>query len=237
MWFKSTDTQDRWADAMKHLRRDPVMRQIIKQVGPCTLVPRRDYFVKLVQSILSQQVSVAAAASMFRKLSEAMPGKKVTPTNVLTFLTTKDDETIRSVGLSRQKRAYVHDLATKFLDGTIKHRQFAKMDDETLIEHLTQIKGIGRWTVEMLLIFAMNRTDVWPVDDLGIQESYRIQFKLKERPKPKELAPLADKWKPWRTVASWYLWRVRHPAPVAAKSRTASRKTKSKPDAKTKRPV
>jgi DNA-3-methyladenine glycosylase II len=207
MWFDNTTSADRWYDAIRHLRRDPILRRIMKRVGPCTLSPRKDVFVALVQSILSQQVSVAAADSMYRKLKAKMPRKSVTPKNVLAFLTTSDDETVRSCGLSRQKRGYVQDVSQKFADGTIKPRSFHAMTDEAMIEHLTQVKGIGRWTVEMLLIFVFNRPDVWPVDDLGIQERYRQNFGLEHRPKPKELAPLGDKWKPWRTVASWYLWK------------------------------
>lgn len=228
MWFDTLSKDDRWSDAIRHLRRDPVMRRIMKAVGPCTLAPRKDVFVALVQSILSQQVSVAAADSMYRKLKAKMPRKSVTPKNVLVFLTTSDDETIRSCGLSRQKRGYVQDVSQKFADGTIQPRKFHAMSDEAMIEHLTQVKGIGRWTVEMLLIFVFNRPDVWPVDDLGIQERYRQNFGLTERPKPKVLMPLGDKWKPWRTVASWYLWRSGRVEKKSPKGEGAKRDTKGK---------
>lgn len=206
MWF-DVEPSDKWADAIAHLSRDKVLRKIIAQVGPCTLRPRRDYFVKLVQSILSQQVSVAAAASMYRKLSGQFIGNKVTPADVVRFLTESEDDLIRSCGLSRQKRAYVLDLAQRFHEGTIPSRRFSRMTDEQLIENLTQIKGIGRWTVEMLLIFALNRPDVWPVDDLGLQAAIQKAYDLPQRPKAKEIITFGDKWKPWRSIATWYLWR------------------------------
>lgn len=206
VWF-DLEPNDRWADAIAHLSRDKVMRQIIKKVGPCTLRPRRDYFVKLVQSILSQQVSVAAATSMYRKLAGQFTGQRVTPADVVKFLTESDEDLIRSCGLSRQKRAYVFDLAQRFHAGSIPSRRFSKMTDEQIIDNLIQIKGIGRWTVEMLLIFALNRTDVWPVDDLGLQEAIKRAYGMAERPKAKELTNFGDQWKPYRSIATWYLWR------------------------------
>lgn len=208
MWF-DIEPNDKWADAITHLRKDNVLRAVIDRVGPCTLRPRRDYFVKLVQSILSQQVSVAAAASMYRKLASQFAGQKVTPPEIVRFLRESDDLLIKSCGLSRQKRAYVLDLAERFHAGSVPSRRFSKMTDEQIIENLTQIKGIGQWTVEMLLIFALNRTDVWPVDDLGLQESIRQLYNLPTRPKAKELLNFGDKWKPYRSIATWYLWRAK----------------------------
>lgn len=212
MWFDDT-APGKWDEAIKHLRKDKVMRQIITQVGPCTLRPRRDYFVKLVQSILSQQVSVKAAASMYAKLSTQFVGKKLKPADVAKFMSEGDEQLIRSCGLSRQKRAYVLDLANKFAAGEIPHKRFGKMTDEEIIEALTAIKGIGRWTAEMLLMFTLNRPDVWPVDDLAIREAVKRNFGMQERPAAKDLIHFADAWRPWRTVASWYLWR----SPVAPK--------------------
>lgn len=207
MWStKATSTS--WTEAEEFLKRDRVMKKLIERVGPCTLSPQKDVFATLVKSILAQQVSGAAANSMHRKLKAQMPRKRITPQNVLNFLTTSDEETIRSCGLSRQKRGYIHDLSGKFLDGTVPYKHFCKLDDEQLIECLTEVKGIGRWTAEMLLIFSLNRTDIWPVDDLGIRESVFRHWpkKFAERPKPKEILDFADKWRPWRSVASWYLW-------------------------------
>lgn len=211
MWFDDLDPNDRWAPAITHLRKDKTLAKIIERVGPCTLtpVPAKDCFIKLVQSILSQQVSTAAAASMYRKLAAQFPRKRPTPERLVQFLDTSDEETIRSCGLSRQKRAYIHDLASRFASGEIKSKDFATKSDDELVAELTPIKGIGRWTVEMLLIFALNRPDVWPVDDLGIQESVFRHWprKFEERPKGKQIRDFADKWRPWRSVASWYLWR------------------------------
>ncbi|MGC4031842.1 MAG: hypothetical protein QM754_08950 [Tepidisphaeraceae bacterium] len=208
MWF-DVEPSDKWAAAITHLRKDKVLRGVIARVGPCTLRPRRDYFVKLVQSILSQQVSVAAAAAMYRKLAGQFVGQKVTPAEVVRFLRESDELLIKSCGLSRQKRAYVLDLAERFHAGSVPSRRFSKMTDEQIIENLTQIKGIGRWTVEMLLIFGLNRTDVWPVGDLGLQESIRQLYNMPVRPKAKEIRDFADKWKPFRSIATWYLWRAK----------------------------
>jgi DNA-3-methyladenine glycosylase II len=201
----------RWDEAIAHLRRDKVLRKVINSVGGCTLRPRRNYFIKLVQSILSQQVSVKAAASMYLKLSKQFPRRHVTPAGLVAFLTSGDEELIRSCGLSRQKRGYLLDLSQRFASGQIQTR-FSGMTDEEVVQQLIPIKGIGRWTVEMLLIFALNRTDVWPVDDLGLQEGLRIHFKLPTRPKPKEILTFGDKWKPYRSIATWYLWRAPRPA-------------------------
>lgn len=206
MWFDSAPA-DRWTPAIDHLRRDKTLAKIIARVGPCTLRPKRNYYVKLVQSILSQQVSVKAAEAMYRKLDAAVGG--VSPESVGRFLRTADDASIKSCGVSRQKRNYLIDLSEKWIDGSVPHRRFSTMNDAELIESLTSIKGIGRWTAEMLLIFALNRPDVWPVDDLGIRESVCRHWprRFKERPTAKDLLDFADAWRPWRSVASWYLWR------------------------------
>ncbi|HEX8322351.1 MAG TPA: hypothetical protein VF595_00435 [Tepidisphaeraceae bacterium] len=206
MWF-DVEPNDRWADAIAHLRQDKVMRGVIARVGPCTLRPRRDTFVKLVQSILSQQVSVAAAASMYRKLAGQFTGERVTPADMVRFLSEGDEAVIRSCGLSRQKRAYVLDLAERFHAGQVPSRRFSRMTDEQIIETLTPIKGIGRWTVEMLLIFGLNRTDVWPIDDMGLQEGVRREWGWPTRPKAKEIIDFGDKFRPYRSIATWYLWR------------------------------
>ena len=117
------------------------------------------------------------------------------------------EEEVRRVGLSRQKRAYLIDLARHFVDGEIPTRSFAGMSDEQVIESLTRVKGVGRWTAEMFLIFVLNRPDVLPVDDLGLRESARRFYKLPARPRAKELTALGEAWRPWRSIATWYLWR------------------------------
>jgi DNA-3-methyladenine glycosylase II len=196
-----------WSAAESHLSRaDPVMRQIIQAVGRCALAPRRDYFVKLCQSIYTQQISTAVATVLFGRFRDQFPSRRPTPTAVLKFLKL-DDQIIRSVGLSRQKRSYLEDLAAKWIDGHIPSRHFSSMDDGAIVQSLTQVKGIGRWTVEMFLIFCLNRPDVFPVDDLGVRKSAQIAFGLKSLPTKQELTELGEKWRPWRTIATWYLWR------------------------------
>jgi DNA-3-methyladenine glycosylase II len=208
MWFDDPPS-DQWQLAVRHLARDPTLRSIIDKIGPCGLRPTRGHFAKLVQSILSQQVSVKAAASMYAKLASQMPGRRVTPTHLEAFLRTSDETLIRACGLSRQKRAYVTDLAERFARGSIRPARFASMSDDEIVAELTRIKGVGRWTAEMLLIFALNRPDVWPVDDLAIRESVMRHWpeRFPERPAARALKDFADDWRPWRSIASWYLWR------------------------------
>src|SRR5687767_15152292 len=202
MWFKIPKVKKDWSTAQRHLsRQDPVMKAIIKSVGPCTLAPRRDYFVKLCQSIFTQQISTAVATVLFGRFRDQFPGRRPTPTAVLKFLKL-DEQVIRSVGLSRQKRSYLEDLATKWIDGHIPSHRFSSMDDEAIVQSLTQVKGIGRWTVEMFLIFCLNRPDVFPVDDLGVRKSAQQAYGLKELPGKKDLIDLGEKWRPWRAIAT-----------------------------------
>lgn len=209
MWFIESTTQPEWSPALRHLRRvDPTMKAIIKRVGPCTLAPRKDYFIVLCKSIFSQQISTKVATVMFGRFRDKFPRRTPTPARVLAALTGDwDDQTIRMVGLSRQKKAYLIDLSKHFLDGEIPTRSFGGMDDETIIEHLTRVNGIGRWTAEMFLIFILNRPDVLPVDDLGILESMKKHYSLPARPTKKEAIELGEPWRPFRTIATWYLWR------------------------------
>jgi DNA-3-methyladenine glycosylase II len=207
MWIDEERRVD-WAEAERALSKgDPVMRRLIKRVGPCTLAPRRDYFVKLCQSIFAQQLSTVVATVLFNRFRDQFPGRRPTPAKVLEFLDSADEEQIRAVGLSRQKRVYVRDLAAHFADGRVRTRAFAKMEDEAIVQALLPIKGIGRWTVEMFLIFCLNRTDVWPVDDLGVRKGAQREYGLAEMPTKKELAEMGERWRPWRTVVAWYFWR------------------------------
>jgi DNA-3-methyladenine glycosylase II len=207
-----------WSAAVRHLRKvDPDFRKVIDQVGPCRITPGKGVFTALCIAIFNQQVSGAAAKSMYGKFCAVFPRKKPTPKAALPFLKGPDDA-VRACGISRQKRGYLIDLAEHFVDGRIPVRKLPRMDDEAIIEALTAVKGIGRWSAEMFLIFVLNRPDVWPVDDMGVQEGYRRLKGLKHRPKPKELAPLGDVYQPYRTVAAWYCWRA------LEASRTAQRK-------------
>ncbi len=207
MWFSDPIDPPNWSAAIKHLRKvDPVMKQIIARVGPCGLQPRRDYFVLLAQSIFTQQISTKVATVLFNRFRDQFPRRKPTPALVRRFLT-GDEALMRSCGLSRQKHAYIGDLCGHFIDGKIPTRRFARMSDDEVIESLTRVKGIGRWTAEMFLIFVLNRPDVFPIDDLGLQESYKRLYSLPTRPTAKQLEPLGEIWRPWRTIATYYLWR------------------------------
>ena len=183
------------------------MGRIIRAVGPCTLAPRRDYFVVLCKAIFTQQISTAVATVLFGRFRDLFPQRRPTPTLVLEALTSRPIEVIRHCGLSRQKAAYIQDLARHFVDNRIPTRKLARMDDEAVIDALVNVNGIGRWTAEMFLIFTLNRPDVLPVDDLGLRVGVGNLFGLKERPKPKEVIALAEPWRPYRSIATWYLWR------------------------------
>lgn len=207
MWFSDPLDPADWSAAVRHLRKaDPVMTKVIARVGPCGLKPRRDYFVVLAQSIFTQQISTKVATVLFNRFRDQFPRRRPTPELAQRFLA-GDEALIRSCGISRQKHGYLVDLCGHFVDRKIPVRRFARMTDEEVIESLTRVKGIGRWTAEMFLIFVLNRPDVFPVDDLGLQESYKRLYGLPARPTAKQLAPLGDAWRPWRTVATYYLWR------------------------------
>lgn len=207
MWFEKTEAKEQWREAVRALRRDPVMRGIIAEVGPCTLHPRRDYFVVLCQSIFTQQISTKIATVLFNRFRDLFPQRRPTPGRVLEVLQNGDEATLKHVGLSRQKKAYLIDLAAHFEAGKVPTRRLARMTDEEIIESLTAIKGIGRWTAEMFLIFVLNRPDVWPVDDLGLRVQAGRSLGLPERPTVAQTLEIGELYRPWRTVATWYLWR------------------------------
>lgn len=222
MWFSDDANATDWTAAVDHLRAaDPVMAGVIGAVGPCTLRRRRDHFVVLCQAVFSQQLSVAGAATLFGRFRDHFPSRRPTPERVIEFLTTADPATIRLCGLSRQKHAYVLDVARHFRDGLLPTSRFGRMSDEQIIESLTQIKGIGQWTAEMFLIFVLNRTDVLPVDDLGLQKGVARAYGLHKLPTSAELRQIGRAWEPYRSVATWYLWRL--PATAAGADAVASR--------------
>lgn len=196
-----------WSAARRHLARvDPHMKELMQRVGPCTLTPSRDYFVKLCRAIYAQQLSAKVVTVLFDRFCGHFPQRRPTPEAVLKFLQS-DEEKIRTAGLSKQKRAYIHDLATHFACGKVNTRRLCRMEDQAIVDALLPIKGVGRWTVEMFLIFSLNRPDVFPVDDFGVRKSTQLLYGLKELPTKAQLLEVGEKWKPWRTVASWYLWR------------------------------
>lgn len=191
-----------FSQAQLHLTQaDPVLAAIISRHGPCTLQPQRRYFTALAEAILSQQLSVKAAATIFKRFKEKLDGR-VTSENILELT----DAQFRAAGVSRQKMAYLRDLAVKWQNGVIVHRRLAKMRDDEVIQALTQVKGIGRWTAEMFLIFSLMRPDVLPVDDLGFRKAVQIAYKLRKLPSAGKIEQLAESWKPYRSVATWYMW-------------------------------
>jgi DNA-3-methyladenine glycosylase II len=208
MWFDQTETSSCWVPGARHLSRvDPVMKAIIKKVGPCPLKPRRDYFVVLCQSIFSQQISTKVAAILFGRFRNQFPQRRPTPSRVIELLS-KAPETLNACGLSRSKQAYILDLARHFESSKLRTSRFCRMTDEQIIEALTEVKGIGRWTAEMFLMFTLNRPDVYPVDDLGVRKSIQRAYALKAMPTLNQLHELAEPWKPHRSLATWYLWRM-----------------------------
>ncbi len=190
--------------ARRHLRAaDPVMKSIIDAVGPYTLRFERDRFAMLVRSIVSQQISTSAARAIRRRLQELTGPQGLTAENLARF----GMEQLRSVGLSPQKASYVADLASKVNDGTVDLRRIGRLPDEDVVDTLTQVKGIGRWTAQMFLIFSLGRPDVFPHDDLGVRTAIRDRYGLDELPDKAVSHAIAAPWRPYASVASWYCWR------------------------------
>ena len=197
-----------YSDAVNFLAQsDLILAQLIKQVGPCQLdrvQESGDLLSSLVRAILHQQLSTKAAATIHRRFLQLYPDK---PFPSATDILDTPDVTLRSVGISRPKIIYLKNLAQKVLDDLPTLEELEKMDDESIIKTLTQVKGIGRWTVQMLLIFRMNRYDVLPVDDLGVRVGIKKVYGLDELPDRKTIESLAQRLKPYCSIASWYLWR------------------------------
>lgn len=191
--------------ARRHLRAaDPVMKRMIDAVGPFTLRLHRDRFGLLVRSIISQQISTSAARSIRGRLQELAGPNGLTATNLVRFT----GDQLRSAGLSPQKTAYVTDLSRRVNDGTVNLRQIGRLADERVIEQLTRVKGIGRWTAQMFLIFSLGRPDVFPHDDLGVRTAIRDQYGLDDLPNKETSLSIAEPWRPYTSVASWYCWRT-----------------------------
>ncbi len=184
------------------------MRRLIKQVGPCELKPdrRRSPYEALVRAVAHQQLNGIAAETITRRFIALFPGKRFPAPEDLATVT---DEQIRGAGFSRAKLAAIRDISAKALDGTVPTRRvIAKWGDDEIVDHLSQCRGVGRWTVEMFLMFTLGRQDVLPVDDFGVQNGFRLAYGLEAMPKPKELLAFGEKWRPHRTTAAWYLWRA-----------------------------
>lgn len=195
------------AAAHKHLSScDAVMRLLIREHGKCDLVPetRRSPFQSLVQAVAHQQLNGTAANSILARFKKLFPGKKFPCAEDLAGVTDKE---IRACGFSFAKIKAIRDIAEKTLSGVIpSSRQIINLSDDEIILRLTQVRGVGRWTVEMLLIFQLGRHDVLPVHDFGVRTGFRHAYKKREMPTPKELLAFGEIWRPHRTTASWYLW-------------------------------
>jgi DNA-3-methyladenine glycosylase II len=209
----ATVTPAYWDEACKHLaRRDRVMKKLIPLFGEARLQSRGDAFTTLARSIVGQQISVKAAQSVwdrFAALVEA-PSNKLPPEEVLGLRT----DAMRAAGLSARKVEYLQDLARHFSDGTVHVRRWQQMDDETIIDELVAIRGIGRWTAEMFLIFHLMRPNVLPVDDLGLIKGISVNYFSGEPVTRVEAREVGDAWAPYRSVATWYIWRSLDPLPV-----------------------
>lgn len=202
--------------SLRQLKKDKRFAKLIKEYEKPTMAwgnrGTKNVFRALVRAIVYQQLSGKAAATIFARFIALFNPPGTAPSK-LKFpkpeeVSKMDFVKLRSVGLSGQKAAYIQDLAQKFTDGTIKHKQLLKMTTEEVTAHLTQVKGVGVWTVHMLQIFTLGRLDVLPVGDLGIQKGFQIVYKLKKLPTAKEMEMLAKDWREHASVASWYLWRV-----------------------------
>jgi DNA-3-methyladenine glycosylase II len=184
---------------------DAVMGSLIERIGPCklSLARRGHYFRALVEAIIYQQLAGKAAAAILARFRTLYPSGRF-PTAAEIAATT--DRRLRSAGLSPQKISYIRDLSGRVLDGSFHLRSLASMEDEAVVEHLTQVKGIGRWTAEMFLIFTLGRTDVLPLNDLGILKAVQRAYGFGRLPAARTLERMGRKWRPHRSIASWYLW-------------------------------
>jgi 3-methyladenine DNA glycosylase/8-oxoguanine DNA glycosylase len=198
------------AAATEHLlAADPALVPLLSRVGPCKLVltPTASIFETLAEAIVYQQLHGKAAATIFGRVKALCPPASggLCAERILTL----PDDDLRGAGLSRQKLMAIRDLARRTVDGEIPElAEVGRLSDEEIVALLTRVRGVGRWTVEMLLIFRLCRLDVLPVDDYGVRKGYAVAFGLPEPPKPKELAAYGVRWSPYRSVAAWYLWRA-----------------------------
>lgn len=196
-------------DALRQLAAaDPVMCRIIHQCGPCTLKPKkqRPPFQSLVQAVAHQQLNGKAANTILSRFQRLFPGRRFPRPEDLAGIS---DDALRGAGFSRAKVAAIRDIAAKTLAGIVPTaRQIERLSDEEIVARLTTARGVGRWTVEMLLIFQLGRPDVLPADDFGVRTGFRIAYRRRELPGVKELLAFGERWRPHRTTAAWYLWRV-----------------------------
>ena len=198
-----------WQQACAELAAtDPVMAALIERYPDAILANRGDPFQTLARAIVGQQISVKAADSVWARF--AAHAQTISPEHIVTL----EQDALAACGLSRRKAEYLRDLAGHFVDGRIEPARWKRMEDETVIAELTDVRGIGRWTAEMFLIFSLRRPDVWPVDDIGLQKAVALHYLHGERPTPTILRQHGERHAPWRTVATWYLWRSLDPMVV-----------------------
>jgi DNA-3-methyladenine glycosylase II len=191
--------------ALRHLRRiDPELRRLIGAHGPPRLAPSRNHLQSLTRAIIYQQLSGKAAATIYGRFLDLFGGRFPDARAIAAM----PHPRLRGAGLSTAKATYVRDLAARFAAGEVDPRRFRRMSDADLIELLTTIKGIGQWSVHMFLLFGLNRPDVLPVGDLGVRRGMQLRFGLPELPAPREMETLAAPWRPYRSIGSWYMWRV-----------------------------
>jgi DNA-3-methyladenine glycosylase II len=189
--------------AVLHLKKsDPVLRAIIEKVGPFRMEYGKPTFHALAESILYQQLNGKAAATIFKRFTDAA-GDPLTPEGILALT----DAQMRTVGLSKQKTAYLRDLAAKTKAGLLEFEKLSTLPDMEVIEHLTQVKGIGVWTAHMFLMFTLRRPDVLPTGDYGVRVAIKKYYRKRKLPKPKDMEKIAKSWAPYRSIACWYLWR------------------------------
>jgi len=191
--------------AIRHLKKEGTLKKVIQKNPKPDFSGRKHPYQSLVRTIIYQQLSGKAASTIKQRFLDLYPcARHPVPEDVLKT----SDSKLRSVGLSTQKVTYIKDLSEKFIEGHITSRTLKKMSDDEVREHLIQIKGIGNWTVDMFLMFTLYRPNILPTGDLGIQKGFQKLFKLKKLPDSKKMLTLAKPWEPYRTVASWYVWRV-----------------------------
>jgi DNA-3-methyladenine glycosylase II len=189
--------------AINHLKKaDPVMRGIIERVGACRIEYGDPTFHSLAEAIVYQQLNGKAALTIFKRFTDAA-GSPVTPKGILKL----SEQHMRAVGLSKQKSTYLRDLAAKTESGLLDFGRLQTMEEAAVIEHLTQVKGVGVWTAHMFLMFTMRRPDVLPTGDYGIQMAIKKYYRKRKLPKPKDMEKIAKAWSPYRSIACWYLWR------------------------------
>jgi len=211
-------TPDGYAKARRTLmRRDPILAAAIKKIGPCLMADRqrKDHLSALVGSIVSQQLSTKAAATIFGRFVALFPENHIPSADAIAAI---DDLTLRGVGLSGQKVGYLRDLSARIMDGRLNLDELETLPDALVIERLVAVKGFGRWTAEMFLMFRLHRPDILPVGDLGIQNAIQRLYGMRKRPNPKRMAKLGESWKPYRSVASWYLWQTLRNEPLRTKN-------------------